>query len=51
MKTGKECGGVLRGLAELPWVAAKVLEEYFSGEGRVPPRSVESKPQAGLPSI
>ena len=29
--TGRECGGSVRGLAELPWAVAEMPEEYFSG--------------------
>ena len=32
-KTSREYGGGIRGLAGLPWVAAEVLEGYFSGWG------------------
>ena len=40
----------MNGLAGLPLVAAKVLEDYFSG-WEFSLRSVRSKPQAGLPSL
>ena len=32
-KTGRECRGGTRGLAELPWVAAEVPEGYVGGQG------------------
>ena len=35
-KTGQECRTGARGLPGLPWVAAEVLEGYFSSYG-VPP--------------
>ena len=35
-KTGRDWGGGVRRLAEISWVAAKVLEEYFSGWGFSP---------------
>ena len=48
--TGRECERGTRGLAGLLRMTAEVLEGYFGGWG-FPWRSVESKPQAGLPSL
>ena len=39
-ESGKECGGSMRGLPGSPWVAAEVLEGYFSGWG-FPPEKCE----------
>ena len=39
----------MRGLSELPWVAAEVPEGYFITE-RFPLTSLESKPQDRLPA-
>ena len=39
-ETGRECGGGMRRLAGLPWVAAEDPEGYFSSQG-VPPEKCE----------
>ena len=48
--TGRKCRGSTRGLAGLPWVAAKVLEGYFSSWG-VPPEKCGVQTQTGLPRL
>ena len=49
-ESGREHGGGVRGLSGLPWVAAKVLQGYFSSLG-VSLRKMGSKPRAGPPSL
>lgn len=49
IETGTKCRGV-KGLTRLPQTAAKVPERHLRwGTGRFPLRTLESKPQAGLP--